>query len=154
WILKITAYDEKLLNGLDTLEWPEKVKLMQRNWIGKSEGLIIDFATQNNGHRSTLPVYTTNPETIYGVTFIVMAPEHELADYITHPEYLDAVNNYKNYVDTMAARERLIDKEKTGVFTGSYAINPINNAQIPIYLSSFVIADHGTGIVMGVPAHC
>ena len=154
WILKITAYAEKLLNGLDKLEWPEKVKLMQRNWIGKSEGLIIDFATQNNGHQFILPVYTTSPETIYGVTFIVMAPEHELADYITHPEHLNAVNNYKNYVDTMAARERLIDKEKTGVFTGSYAINPINNSQIPIYLSSFVIADYGTGIVMGVPAHC
>lgn len=154
WILKITAYAEKLLSGLDKLEWPEKVKLMQRNWIGKSEGLIIDFATQNNGHRYTLPVYTTSPETIYGVTFIVMAPEHELADYVTNPEHLDAVNAYKNYVDTMAARERLIDKEKTGVFTGSYAINPINNTQIPIYLSSFVIADYGTGIVMGVPAHC
>lgn len=154
WILKITAYAEKLLSGLDKLEWPEKVKLMQRNWIGKSEGLIIDFATQNNGHQYTLPIYTTCPETIYGVTFIVMAPEHELADYITNPEHLDAVNAYKNYVDTMAARERLIDKEKTGVFTGSYAINPINNAQIPIYLSSFVIADYGTGIVMGVPAHC
>ena len=157
WILKITAYAEKLLNGLDGLDWPEKVKLMQRNWIGKSEGLIINFATQatqNNGHRIDLPIYTTSPETIYGVTFIVIAPEHQLVDYITAPEYLDKVNEYKNHVNTMAARERIADKEKTGVFTGSYAINPINNMQIPIYLSSFVIADYGTGIVMGVPAHC
>lgn len=154
WILKITAYAEKLLTGLDTLEWPEKVKLMQRNWIGKSEGLIINFSTKNNGTSIELPVYTTSPETIYGVTFLVMAPENTVVDSITTPEYKTAVNTYKAHVNTMATRERITDKEKTGVFTGSYAINPINNAQIPIYLSSFVIADYGTGIVMGVPAHC
>jgi len=155
WILKITAYAEKLLTGLDKLEWPEKVKLMQRNWIGKSEGAIINFITQKkDGTSITLPVYTTCAETIFGVTFLVIAPEHNLVDTITTPEHQIAVKAYQTHVNTMAARERITDKEKSGVFTGSYAINPINNEKIPVYLSSFVIADYGTGIVMGVPAHC
>ncbi len=154
WILKITAYAEKLLTGLDTLDWPEKVKLMQRNWIGKSEGAIITFTTQSNTTTINLPVYTTCAETIYGVTFLVMAPEHDLVDVITTPEYRAAVEEYRTHVNTMSPLERMTDKEKTGIFTGSYAINPINNEEIPVYLSSFVIADYGTGIVMGVPAHC
>jgi leucyl-tRNA synthetase len=154
WILKITAYAEKLLTGLNKLEWPEKVKLMQRNWIGKSEGAVITFSTHNNNSTINLPVYTTCAETIYGVTFLVMAPEHDFVNAITAPEYRTAVEEYRTYVNTMGARERITDKEKSGVFTGSYATNPINNQKIPIYLSSFVIADYGTGIVMGVPAHC
>ncbi|HLW72471.1 MAG TPA: leucine--tRNA ligase [Candidatus Babeliales bacterium] len=156
WILKITAYAEKLLTGLDTLDWPEKVKLMQRNWIGKSEGALITFTTQDSTYKTTinLPVYTTCAETIYGVTFLVMAPEHDLVNSITTPECRAAVEAYQTHVTTMSPLERMTDKEKTGVFTGSYAINPINNDAVPIYLSSFVIADYGTGIVMGVPAHC
>ncbi len=155
WILKITAYAEKLLTGLDKLEWPEKVKLMQRNWIGKSEGATINFTAQtNDGSLITLPVYTTCAETIFGVTFLVMAPELAVVNAITTPENRTAVDAYKTHINTMATRERITDKEKTGVFTGSYAINPINNEKVPVYLSSFVIADYGTGIVMGVPAHC
>jgi leucyl-tRNA synthetase len=155
WILKITAYAEKLLTGLDKLEWPEKVKLMQRNWIGKSEGAVINFTVEaQDGFSIPLPVYTTCSETIFGVTFLVMAPELAIVDAITTPENKSAVDAYKTHINTMAARERIADKEKTGVFTGSYAINPINGQKVPVYLSSFVIADYGTGIVMGVPAHC
>jgi leucyl-tRNA synthetase len=155
WILKITAYAEKLLTGLDKLEWPEKVKLMQRNWIGKSEGAVINFTVEARDDFSIpLPVYTTCSETIFGVTFLVMAPELAIVDAITTPENKSAVDAYKTHINTMAARERIADKEKTGVFTGSYAINPINGQKVPVYLSSFVIADYGTGIVMGVPAHC
>ena len=155
WILKITAYAEKLLTGLDTLEWPEKVKTMQRNWIGKSEGALINFSTETTDKKTiALPVYTTCAETIYGVTFLVMAPDHDLVNIITTPEHQASVNTYQTHVATMAARERITDKEKTGVFTGCYAINPINNDTIPVYISSFVISDYGTGIVMGVPAHC
>jgi leucyl-tRNA synthetase len=155
WIFRITAYAEKLLTGLDKLEWPEKVKLMQRNWIGKSEGALIHFTIQkNDGSLIDLPVYTTSAETIFGVTFLVIAPELKLVDAITTPEQQKVVNDYRTHITTMATRERMIDKEKTGVFTGNYAINPINNEKIPVYLSSFVIADYGTGIVMGVPAHC
>src|SRR5690606_22775149 len=101
-----------------------------------------------------LPVYTTCPETIFGATFVVIAPEHEIVDPITTDEYRTAVNSYREHVTTMSPLTRMTDKEKTGVFTGCYAINPINNAHIPIYLSSFVLANYGTGIVMGVPAHC
>lgn len=155
WILKITAYADKLLTGLDKLEWPEKVKLMQRNWIGKSEGAVINFTVEaQDGFSIPLPVYTTCAETIFGVTFLVMAPELAIVDAITTPENKIAVDAYKTHINTMAARERIADKEKTGVFTGSYAINPINGHKVPVYLSSFVIADYGTGIVMGVPAHC
>lgn len=155
WILKITAYAEKLLTGLDKLKWPEKVKLMQRNWIGKSEGAVINFTVhKQDGSTITLPIYTTCPDTIFGVTFLVMAPEHALVDVITTSNFEAGVAAYQIHVNTMGARERITDKEKTGVFTGSYAINPINDEKIPVYLSSFVIADYGTGIVMGVPAHC
>ncbi len=157
WILKITAYAEKLLSGLDTLEWPEKVKLMQRNWIGKSEGLEITFDAKNdksNDNDCVLTVYTTCPETIYGVTFLVIAPEHELVNKITTSEQRDAVAAYCEHNATMSALERMSDVQKTGVFTGTYAINPINSEKIPVYVASYVLAHYGTGIVMGVPAHC
>src|SRR5690606_16829360 len=101
-----------------------------------------------------LPVYTTCPETIFGATFVVIAPEHEIVDPITTDEYRTAVNSYREHVTTMSPLTRMTDKDKTGVFTGCYAINPINNAHVPVYLSSFVLSDYGTGIVMGVPAHC
>lgn len=156
WMLKITEYAEKLLTGLDKLEWPEKVKLMQRNWIGKSEGLEIVFtATDSKGNAMPLPIYTTSPETLYGVTFVVMAPEHALVDRITHPDYAPQVMNYVQ--ETARARAAGLvaeSKEKTGIFTGSYARNPLTNEQIPLYLADYVLPGYGTGIVMGVPAHC
>jgi len=155
WILKITAYAEKLLAGLDKLEWPEKVKVMQRNWIGKSEGVNIIFPTKDiYGTTQDLIAYTTLPETIYGVTFIVIAPEHHVVDALVTPENRDAVATYRTYVTTMSPLERMADKEKSGVFTGSYAINPLTNEKVPVYIASYVVADYGTGIVMGVPSDC
>lgn len=155
WILRITRYAEQLLSGLDTLEWPEKVKLMQRNWIGKSEGVIITFTSHDEqGNKVALPIYTTCPETIYGVTFVVIAPENPILTSIVTAEQSIPVAQYCESVMTMSSLERMSNKEKTGLFTGAYAINPISNAHIPVYVSSFVLADYGTGIVMGVPAHC
>lgn len=157
WILKITDYAEKLLDGLDTLEWPEKVKLMQRNWIGKSEGLELTFTTTDtHGHTISLPVYTTSPETLYGVTFLVMAPEHDLVDRITHPDHACQVMVYTQEVARARASGLITaeTKEKTGIFTGSYAQNPVTLARVPIYLADYVLSGYGTGIVMGVPAHC
>ncbi len=154
WVLRITDYAEKLLQGLDNLNWPEKVKTMQRNWIGKSEGLEVTYETQDvEGNPLTLITYTTCPETMYGVTFLVMAPDHELVDRIVIPERKAEVEAYQKNVAQMSAFERAANKEKTGVFTGSYAINPINGKKMPIYLSSYVLKEYGTGIVQGVPAH-
>ncbi|MEX0940108.1 MAG: leucine--tRNA ligase [Candidatus Babeliales bacterium] len=155
WVLRITDYAEKLLEGLDKLDWPEKVKTMQRNWIGKSEGLKIEFQTTDlQENLIPLSVYTTCPETIYGVSFLVMAPEHELVNQIVIPERSEEVAEYKKYVQRLTPFERLSEhKEKTGVFTGAYAINPVNNEKLPIFISSYVLKDYGTGIVMGVPAH-
>jgi leucyl-tRNA synthetase len=155
WILKITAYAEKLLSGLDTLEWPEKVKLMQRNWIGKSEGLEITFdVVDKDSIIHKVAVYTTCPETIHGVTFVVIAPEHELVSRLATTEHKSAVEKYCAYTATLSATERMSTKEKTGVFTGSYAKNPINDECVPVYVASYVLAQYGTGVVMGVPAHC
>lgn len=152
WILKITEYAEKLLEGLDRLEWPEKVKTMQRNWIGKSEGLTIEFkATNLEGKEIALPVYTTSPQTIFGVTFIVMAPDHELVKQLTTKEMAQDVADYCAIAKSEAPMERI--DEKSGVFTGSYAINPATQELIPIYLANYVLKDYGTGIVMGVPCH-
>ena len=152
WVLKITEYAQKLLDGLDTLDWPEKVKLMQRNWIGRSEGLRILFKTKDiQGAELDLPVYTTMPDTIFGVTFMVMAPEHHLVDEIVAADKKEEVNEFRALMNTMAPMERMMSKEKLGVFTGSYATNPATKEQIPIYLANFVLADYGTGIVMGVP---
>lgn len=155
WVLKITEYAEKLLTGLDKLEWPEKVKLMQRNWIGKSEGLQITFTSHQavTGHVIELPVYTTRPDTIYGVGFLVMAADHHLVDALVTPSQEKHVADFKKNLHIIPAAERLVGKEKNGVFTGSYAINPINNQSIPIYIANYVLAEYGTGIVMGVPAH-
>lgn len=155
WVLKITDYAEKLLNGLDKLtNWPEKVKLMQRNWIGKSEGAKIIFQTKdtNNNDRSVI-VYTTCPETIYGATFLVLAPENPLVDQITTEDYRTNVEDYKEKTFNKTVFDRQLVKEKTGEFTGAYAINPVNKKLIPIYISDYVLMDYGTGAVMGVPAH-
>ncbi len=153
WVLKITEYAQKLLDGLDTLEWPEKVKVMQRNWIGKSEGVRILFKTKDiHGNELDLPAYTTMPDTIFGVSFIVMAPEHHLVNEIVHEDKRQEIDDFRNLMNTMTPMERAMSKEKLGVFTGSYALNPATKDYIPIYLANFVLADYGTGIVMGVPS--
>ena len=155
WMLKITQYAEKLLDGLDTLDWPEKVKTMQRNWIGKSEGLEIIFKTTDvDGNELDLVTYTTVPVTIFGVNFIVMAPDHELVDRIVSPDLRDEVDNMRQLVlKDMTPMERAVSKEKYGAFTGAYAIHPITKDPIPIYLASYVLKEYGTGIVQGVPGH-
>jgi leucyl-tRNA synthetase len=154
WMLKITDYAEKLLEGLDRLAWPEKVKLMQRNWIGKSEGALIMFQGSDlEGKNSVLPVYTTCPETIFGVRFLVMAPDHDLVEKVIAHEEREAVADYREFLKTISAQELAMEQEKDGVFTGSYATNPVTQELIPIYLASYVLKNYGTGIVMGVPGH-
>ncbi len=152
WVLRITSYAEKLLDGLTTLQWPEKVKLMQENWIGKSQGAYIDFVSENG---TTLTVFTTRPDTIYGATFLVIAPDHDLASSLIAAQYTEQAKAYQQACAHMMERDRLVDaKEKTGVFTGNYAINPINGKKIPIYLADYVLKHYGTGAVMGVPGNC
>lgn len=149
WVLKITDYAEKLLEGLDRLDWPEKVKLMQRNWIGKSEGVFIDFKTESG---INVKIFTTRPDTIYGVDFLVIAPDHDLADSLITLEHKAAATAYQKEAAHKAEREKLIEaKEKTGVFTGSYVINPVSGAKVPVYLADYVLKHYGTGAVMGVP---
>jgi leucyl-tRNA synthetase len=156
WVLKITAYAQKLLDGLDTLEWSDKVKAMQRNWIGKSEGVEIFFKVNDlEGYILELPVYTTRPDTIYGTTFIAVAPNHPMVDRITAWEEKEAVDNYRNLVKATLSFGNDADdeKEKTGVFTGAYAENPVNKELIPVYIADYVLMEYGTGAVMGVPGH-
>jgi leucyl-tRNA synthetase len=154
WVLKITEYAEKLLEGLDRLEWPEKVKLMQKNWIGKSEGAEILFKVNLASQQIDLPVYTTTPGTICGVTFLVLAPDHDLALQLVIPDRLQLAMIYQEQFGSMTGTERLAHMaEKTGFFTGSYAINPITKKEIPIFLANYVLKEYGTGIVMGVPGH-
>jgi leucyl-tRNA synthetase len=155
WMLKITEYAEKLLSGLDTLQWPEKVKLMQRNWIGKSEGAEVTFKTQTKtGDWLNIPVYTTRIDTIYGVTFLAIAPDHELVEKIITPEKSREVQDYQQQFISMTGTQRLENMHtKTGIFTGAYAVHPLTNENVPIYLANYVLKEYGTGIVMGVPAH-
>ena len=151
WMLKITKYAERLLADLDKLDWPEKVKKMQSDWIGKSYGAEVDFSI--DGREEKITVYTTRPDTLYGATFMVLAPEHALAASLATPEKKEAVEKYIYDASMKSNVDRLQDKEKTGVFTGSYAVNPLNQAKIPIWLSDYVLADYGTGAIMCVPAH-
>ncbi|MBS5523192.1 MAG: leucine--tRNA ligase [Clostridiales bacterium] len=151
WMLKITKYADRLLNDLDKLDWPAKVKKMQTDWIGKSYGAEIDFAV--DGRDEKITVYTTRPDTLYGATFMVLAPEHALARDLATDETRAAVEDYIYQTSLKSSVDRLQDKEKTGVFTGSYAINPLNGAKVPIWLSDYVLADYGTGAIMCVPAH-
>lgn len=151
WMLKITKYADRLLNDLDKLDWPAKVKKMQTDWIGKSYGAEIDFAV--DGRDEKITVYTTRPDTLYGATFMVLAPEHALAKDLATDETRAAVEDYIYQTSLKSSVDRLQDKEKTGVFTGSYAINPLNGAKVPIWLSDYVLADYGTGAIMCVPAH-
>lgn len=151
WMLKITKYGERLLNDLEKLDWPEKVKKMQSDWIGKSYGAEIDFCIENSDKK--LKVFTTRPDTLFGATFIVIAPEHKLAKDITTSENKEAVEKYIFDTSTKSSVDRMSGKEKTGVFTGSYGINPLNNKKLPIWISDYVLADYGTGAIMCVPAH-
>ncbi len=151
WMLKITAYAERLLNDLDKLDWPEKVKKMQTDWIGKSYGAEVDFPI--DGREEKITVYTTRPDTLYGATFMVLAPEHALAKSLATDETREAVEKYIFDSSMRSNVDRMQTKEKTGVFTGSYAVNPLNGAKTPIWLSDYVLADYGTGAIMCVPAH-
>ncbi|MCR5701876.1 MAG: leucine--tRNA ligase [Lachnospiraceae bacterium] len=151
WMLKITAYADRLLSDLDKLDWPEKVKKMQTDWIGKSYGAEVNFAV--DGMDESITVYTTRPDTLYGATFMVLAPEHALAAKLATDETREAVEKYIYDASMKSNVDRMQDKEKTGVFTGSYAINPLNGAKTPIWLSDYVLADYGTGAIMCVPAH-
>ncbi|MGC4031703.1 MAG: leucine--tRNA ligase [Tepidisphaeraceae bacterium] len=192
WMLRITAYADRLLNDLDTLDWPASLKDMQRNWIGRSVGAEVDFeiaacgeqligpsvdplnraastpegdtgsqpATDQPINASTdqpddiITVFTTRPDTLYGATYLVLAPEHELVDAITTPEQREAVNAYRDQAKNKSERERQQDvKEKTGVFTGAYAVNPVNDEQVPIWIADYVLTGYGTGAIMAVPAH-
>ena len=151
WMLRITKYADRLLNDLDKLDWPEKVKKMQADWIGKSYGAEVDFPVEGRDEKIT--VYTTRPDTLHGATFMVLAPEHELAASLATPETKEAVEKYIYDASMKSNVDRMQDKEKTGVFTGTYAINPLNGAKVPIWLSDYVLADYGTGAIMCVPAH-
>ena len=152
WVIDIPAYAERLLEGLDELDWPESTKEIQRNWIGKSIGAHIDFKIKNT--KKTFTVFTTRCDTLFGATYCVMAPEHKLVDEITTDEQREKVEEYKRICASKSDLERTeLNKEKTGVFTGAYAINPVNNKEIPIYISDYVLASYGTGAIMAVPAH-
>ena len=151
WMLKITAYADRLLSDLDKLDWPEKVKKMQTDWFGKSYGAEVDFKLENSDKKIT--VYTTRPDTLHGATFMVLAPEHAMARELATPETEKDVEAYIQMAANKSSVDRLQGKEKTGVFTGSYAINPLNGAKVPIWLSDYVLADYGTGAIMCVPAH-
>ena len=153
WMLKITQYAERLLQDLDELDWPENIKELQRNWIGRSEGAQCQFSIHGHGKES-LDIYTTRPDTLFGATYMVLAPEHPLAPKITTHENRQKVQQYIKAVSGKSDLERTgLNKNKTGVFTGSYAINPVNNKKIPIWLADYVLISYGTGAIMAVPAH-
>jgi leucyl-tRNA synthetase len=152
WILKITAYAERLLEDLDGLDWPEPVKQMQRNWIGRSEGADVTFKIE--GHPDALEIYTTRPDTLFGVTYMVLSPEHHLVEKITTAEQKTAVAAYLEEAARKSDLERTdLAKEKTGVFSGAYAVNPVNDEKIPIWIADYVLISYGTGAIMAVPAH-
>ena len=150
WVLKITAYADRLLEDLDDLDWPESTKEMQRNWIGKSIGAEIDFAIPESDEK--IRVFTTRPDTVFGATYMVLAPEHQLVDELTTDEQSEEVESYIEFAGKKSDLERQeLTKEKTGVFTGAYAINPANNKEIPIWIADYVLAHYGTGAIMAVP---
>lgn len=152
WMLKITAYADRLLDDLDLVDWPENIKDMQRNWIGRSEGAEVTFKIKDSDE--TFNVFTTRPDTLFGATYTVFAPEHELIEKITTPEQKEAVETYKKQVQLKSELERTdLAKDKTGVFTGAYAINPINGEEVPIWIADYVLIQYGTGAIMAVPAH-
>jgi leucyl-tRNA synthetase len=152
WYFRITDYAQRLLDDLGAIDWPEQIKLMQANWIGRSEGAEVDFALP--GRDDALTVFTTRPDTLYGATYMVLAPEHPLVDELTVPERCEAVRAYQDSARRESEIERLsTEKEKTGVFTGAHAVNPVNGQLVPIWISDYVLMGYGTGAIMAVPAH-
>ncbi|SDH71865.1 leucine--tRNA ligase [Alteribacillus bidgolensis] len=152
WMLKITEYADRLLEDLEELDWPESVKDMQRNWIGRSEGSDVHFGIE--GTDETFTVFTTRPDTLFGATYCVFAPEHELVDKIVTKEQKEAVEAYKKEVGTKSDLERTeLQKEKTGVFTGAYAVNPVSGEKLPIWIADYVLVNYGSGAIMAVPGH-
>ncbi|MAQ95328.1 MAG: leucine--tRNA ligase [Rhodothermaceae bacterium] len=152
WMLRITEYADRLLDGLDDLDWPESVKAMQRNWIGKSEGAEVDFAVF--GYPALqVRVFTTRPDTLFGATYMVLAPEHPLVDQVTSADQAEAVREYVEAAARKTERDRMEQKAKTGVFTGAHAVNPVNGEKVPIWIADYVLAGYGTGAIMAVPAH-
>ena len=151
WCLRVSAYSQRLLDGLDTIDWSESIKETQKNWIGRSEGTEMQFRVKDSDR--TFTIFTTRADTIFGVTFMVLAPESELVDELTTDEQKAEVEEYVKYVKGRTERERMIDHKVTGVFSGSYAINPFTGAEIPVYISEYVLAGYGTGAIMAVPAH-
>ncbi|NUM81069.1 leucine--tRNA ligase, partial [bacterium] len=152
WMLKITAYADRLLDDLALVDWPENIKEMQRNWIGRSEGAEINFPIK--GSNQTIRIFTTRPDTIFGATYMVLAPEHPLVDKISAPSQRVAVDEYKKKAALKSDMERTeLAKEKTGVFTGAFAINPANQKEIPIWIADYVLISYGTGAIMAVPGH-
>ncbi|HNS16228.1 MAG TPA: leucine--tRNA ligase [Bacteroidales bacterium] len=152
WSLRVTAYAQRLLDGLEEVDWPESLKEVQRNWIGRSEGAAVVFRIDGSDH--VLEVFTTRPDTLWGATFMVLAPEHELAEMITTAEQLDKVRNYIQWAGNRCERDRIAEvKTITGAFTGAYGINPVNGARIPVWIADYVLAGYGTGAIMAVPGH-
>ncbi|GEM02787.1 leucyl-tRNA synthetase [Halolactibacillus halophilus] len=152
WMLRITAYADRLLEDLDELDWPESIKDMQRNWIGRSEGANVNFDIK--GHDASFTAFTTRPDTLFGATYTVLAPEHHLVDEIVTDEQREAVEAYIDQVKSKSDLERTeLQKDKTGVFTGAYAINPINGKEIPVWIADYVLVSYGSGAIMAVPAH-
>lgn len=152
WVLKITKYADRLIDDLDDLDWPESIKEMQRNWIGRSKGASVFFNVQNSD--SQIEVFTTRPDTLFGASYLVLAPEHELVDKITTDEQKSAIEAYCKQVSTKSDLERTdLNKDKSGVFTGSYGINPVNGKLLPIWIGDYVLSSYGTGAIMAVPAH-
>lgn len=152
WMLKITAYADRLLEDLEELDWPESLKEMRRNWIGRSEGAEVHFDI--DGYDKQVTVFTTRPDTLFGATYLVLAPEHAYVNEITTEAQKQAVEQYKNEVATKSDLERTeLSKEKTGVFTGAYAVNPVNGKRVPIWIADYVLATYGTGAIMAVPGH-
>jgi leucyl-tRNA synthetase len=152
WMLRITAYAERLADDLAMVDWPEPIKLMQRNWIGRSEGALVDFPVLDSD--AVIQVFTTRPDTLFGATYMVLAPEHSLVDELTTPAHRQAVRDYQQRAAGRSDVDRMAEtKTKTGVFTGAYATNPTNNQQIPIWIADYVLTGYGTGAIMAVPAH-
>lgn len=152
WVLKITAYADRLIEDLDLLDWPESLKKLQKNWIGKSQGALVNFLEEET--KASIEVFTTRPDTLFGATYMVLSPEHRLVDCITRAKQRPQVENYRRQAANKSDFERSeISKDKTGVWTGAYAINPVNGEQIPIWIADYVLASYGTGAIMAVPAH-
>ena len=151
WCLRVSAYAQRLLDGLDKIDWSESIKETQRNWIGRSEGAEMRFKVADSDVE--LEIFTTRADTVFGVTFMVLAPESDYVDMVTTPQQRQAVDEYRTAVKHKTERERMIDKKMTGVFTGAYAINPLTGNKIPVYVSDYVLAGYGTGAIMAVPAH-